>query len=299
MGAVPTTPPSSRSLLRSAAAHAVPVSLRRRVWYRRRHGRGLPLLHPTTFMEKVNWRIVHDRRPLLEGTCDKLEMKARATAAAGDLVRVPATLWSGTDVRELAHADLPEHWVLKPNHSTGVVHFGHGRPDVEELADVTEGWLDDSHWRRTGEWAYASARPLLVAEELVGRPGEVPADYKVFVFDGAPRLVQVHTGRFTDHRTRTYDPDWQELPWQSDLLSGPRVDRPRRLADMVEAAGRLGQGFDMLRVDFYEEGGELWFGELTPYPGSGMVVLPAPLDAFLGQWWTLPPASGHLLRRAA
>jgi len=285
--------------LRRSAAQAVPVSLRRRVWYRRRHGHHLPLQHPSTFMEKVNWRIIRDRRPLLEGTCDKLEMKDRARSAAGDLVRVPQTLWAGTDVRELASVDLPEHWVLKPNHSTGLVLFGHGRPSPTALLQQTQGWTDASHWRSTGEWAYSSARPLLLAEELIGEVGQSPADLKVYVFDGVPRLVQVHTGRFTDHRTRMYTPQWEELPWESDRPGGPPVARPARLADMLEAAARLAAEFDMLRVDFYEQDGELWFGELTPYPGSGMVVLPAPLDDLLGSWWTLPSGRTPVMRSAA
>ena len=68
---------------------------------------------------------------------------------------------------------------------------------------------------------------------------------------------------------------------------------------MLAAAGRLAAGFDMLRVDFYEQDGELWFGELTPYPGSGMVVLPRSMDELLGSWWTLPSAGTPLLHRPA
>ena len=44
----------------------------------------------------------------------------------------------------------------------------------------------------------------------------------------------------------------------------------------------------MLRVDCYEVDGELWFGELTPYPGAGLSPLEPDLDAWLGGTWTLP-----------
>jgi len=290
---------SSLTQLRAAAVQTVPVSLRRRVWFRRRHGHGLPLRHPTTFMEKVTWRIVHDRRPLLEGTCDKLVMQERATAAVGDLLRVPRTLWTGTDVADLATADLPEHWVLKPNHRTGLVLFGQGTPDVEDLRERTRGWVEGSHWRATGEWAYAGAQPALVAEELIGVPGEAPADLKVYVFDGVARLVQVHTGRFGDHRVRMYTPDWQWIPYEAGSPLGPEAPPPVNLEAMVRAAEVLAAGFDMLRVDFYEQDGVLWFGELTPYPGSGLVVLPAELDELMGSWWTLPPAAVLRGRTAA
>ncbi|MFC3687175.1 ATP-grasp fold amidoligase family protein [Aquipuribacter hungaricus] len=277
-----------RRRLRRRAAAVVPVGVRRRVWYRRRFGRTFRSRAAVTFNDKVTWRILHDRRPLLEGTCDKLQMKEQAARLAGDLVRVPRTLWSGTDVAGLAGVGLPEHWVLKPNHSTQLVHMGHGRPDVDALRRTTAGWVEEDLAARTGEWAYRSARPLLLVEELVGEPGATPPDFKVFVYDGVPRLVLVHSGRSTDHRGRVYTPSWEPRPWAAGLPLGPDVPRPQRLDDMLAAAAALADGFDMLRVDFYEHDGVLWFGELTPYPGSGLVEMDRELDEELGRWWRLP-----------
>jgi hypothetical protein len=266
--------------------------LRRRIWFRRRFGRSLRLSRPRTFNEKVNWRIIKDRRPLLEGTCDKLTMKERAQEAATGLVRVPRTYWVGSDVSELADLDLPERWVLKPNHRTGLVHLGKGRPDVADLADRTRGWTEGQHWRVTGEWAYRSARPCLLVEEFIGEPGQIPKDFKVFVYDGVPRLVEVHTGRFTDHRGHPYTADWEPLAEAPD----GGIPRPEKLPEMLQAAAALAQGFDMLRVDFYEEDGELWFGELTPYPGSGLLDRIEPYDELMGAWWTLPRLPGPFER---
>lgn len=274
--------------LRRDVARWVPLAVRRQVWYRRHFGRFPALLHPETFNEKVNWRILHDRRDLLRVTCDKLAAKDHALRATAGAVRVPRTFWSGTDVTELAAVDLPEHWVLKPNNGTAVVHFGHGRPDVEALAEVTRGWLDDPLWRRTGEWAYRWARPVLLVEEVVGTPGEPPPDFKVFVFDGVPRLVQVHTDRFTTHRSVLYSADWQPMPWLEQHPPGPQVPRPAQLGPLLDAAASIAAGFDMLRVDFYVEAEEVWFGEMTPYPGSGLAPYSAEMDRGLGELWPLP-----------
>src|SRR3954471_821280 len=62
------------------------------------------------------------------------------------------------------------------------------------------------------------------------------------------------------------------------------------------AASRIAAGYDMLRVDFYEHDGVLWFGELTPYPGAGLSRLEAELGWLLGSWWTLPVARRLLPR---
>ena len=265
----------------------LPAPMRRTVLYRQATGH-LPPLRPRTFTEKLNWRICFDRRDLLAPTCDKLAMKDHARRTAPGLVRVPETLWSGTDVGELARVDLSGHWVLKPNHSCIRRLFGRGPADVAYLRGRTAGWVEEQYWRKSEEWAYRRARPCLLVEEFVGVPGVVPSDLKVLVVGGAPRLVELHSGRDHDHRARLYDPDWRPLPWTIGYRPGPDADPPERLDDLLKAATALADGFDMLRVDFYEVDRELWFGELTPYPGAGLSPLEPDLDAELGRDWTLP-----------
>jgi hypothetical protein len=287
-------------VLRHSPLHRLlPLPARRAVYFRQIHGRRPPLLAPRTFTEKVNWRISFDRRPLLVPTCDKLAMKQHALRAAAGLARVPRTCWSGTDVAELSGVALPERWVLKPNHSCRRVLVGTGPADPCRLARDTAGWAAERYDRNSGEWAYRRARPGLLVEEFVGDPGGVPVDLKVLTFHGSPRLVEVHSGRGADHRVRLYTPDWEPLPWTEGYARGPAVSRPAVLSPMLEASAALAAGFDMLRVDWYEHQGTLWFGELTPYPGAGLSALEPELDGLLGSWWTRPGAraDGRVLPR--
>lgn len=276
----------------------LPAPVRRTLLYRRATGRFPPLRRPRTFTEKLNWRITVDRRELLAPTCDKLAMKEHARTLAPGLVRVPETLWSSTDVAGLADVDLAGPWVLKPNHSCIRRLFGRGPADVADLRRRTAGWVEERYWRTSEEWAYRRARPALLVEEFIGVPGVVPADLKVPVVGGEPRLVELHTGRGDDHRVRLYSPAWEPLPWTIGYRPGPDAAPPERLEDLLKVATALADGFDMLRVDCYEVDGELWFGELTPYPGAGLAPLEPELDAQLGAVWTLPPlwrARGALL----
>ncbi len=266
---------------------ALPAPLRRARRYAAFHGRRPPQQRPRTFTEKLNWRITWDRRALLAQTCDKLAMKGTALRLAPGLVRVPRTYWVGTDVAELAGLDLPDRWVLKPNHSCARVLFGAGPADPARLAEATNGWLLDRYWRKSDEWAYRRARPLLFVEERIGA-GDPPADLKVVVTDGHPRLVAVHTDRRDGLRIRLHTPDWEPLAWSWGYPTGPDAPRPERLPELLAAAAALGRNFDMLRVDCYEADGKLWFGELTPYPGAGLCRLEPGLDAWLGERWTLP-----------
>ena len=267
----------------------VPMWLRRSLRYRSKHGHFPSLLRPRTFTEKVTWRILRDRRELLRITCDKKAMKAHAEHTAPAGVRVPATLWSGVDLDDLARVALPEHWVLKPNHRTGLVLFGSGQADVVDLRDRTEGWLERPEWERDGEWAYSAAEPCLLVEERIGAPDASLTDYKFFVFDGRARMVQTHTERFGAHGSRMYSPDWAYLGGATNLPPGEEVPRPALLGPMIEAAEAIGAGYDFIRVDLYEHDGVLWFGELTPYPGSGLVHWQDDeLDRLAGSWWRLP-----------
>ncbi|MGY1688683.1 ATP-grasp fold amidoligase family protein [Geodermatophilus sp. SYSU D01105] len=266
----------------------VPSPVRRVRRYREVTGRFPPLLRPRTFNEKLNWRICFDRRALLAHTCDKLAMKEHARRRGPSGLRIPRTLWAGTDVAGLAGVELPAHWVLKPVHSCRRVLVGSGAADPADLAARTAGWVEERYWRLSEEWAYRRARPGLLVEEFVGVPGQVPVDLKVLVLDGVPRVVEVHTARGPDHRIRFRTPDWEPLPWTAGYRCGPDTAPPDRLADMLAAAAALAAGYDMLRVDFYEHAGQLWFGELTPYPGAGWTRLEPEFDELLGSWWTLP-----------
>ncbi|WP_104523563.1 ATP-grasp fold amidoligase family protein [Blastococcus atacamensis] len=271
------------------AMSALPLPARRRLLYAVKHRRFPRVRDPRTYTEKINWRILHDRRDLLVRTCDKLAMKEYAAERAGDLVRIPETYWHGVDLRELADVELPSAWVLKPTQGTMRVIFGAGAADVPDLLRRTAGWLDEFNSEVLGEWAYSRAERQFLVEEFIGAPGSSPDDYKIFVFDGEPRLVEVHQGRFTQHVERMYTCDWEPLTVTNRSSLAPVVDRPETLDRMLAAAAALGAGFDFLRVDLYNVDGVVWFGETSPYPSSGLAPFsPRSFDRQLGDWWTLP-----------
>ena len=277
-----------------AVVHRLPLRLKRAVLYRQAHGRW-PRRPPVTFTEKVDWRVVHDRRPLIGRLGDKLAMREYAAGVCPGLP-VPAVLWTGTDVAELADVDLPGRWVLKPNHGTMRVHIGTGRPDVAELRRTTTGWLDEPLFRTRGEWVYSQARRLLLVEEFLGS-GDPPADHKFLVFGGRVEVVQVDTGRFGEHRRRLYTRHWTPVDVREAVAPGPVTPPPASLPRMLEVAEALGADFDFVRVDLYDVGGEVWFGELTPYPGGGLDPFDPELDQRLGALWQLPPRSAVRARQ--
>ncbi len=278
-----------------AAIHRLPRNISRRMLFFYYYHRFPRVRNPVTFHEKITWRILRDRRELLSWTCDKLAMKDYAIKVQGETaldLRVPGTLWVGTDVAELANVELPAHWVLKPNHrSNSQVFFGCGQPDITVLEEVSKNWGQQAEASRMHEWAYLKARPLLLVEELLGEPGVPPSDYKFYVFDGEVAGVEVHVGRYHNHQIRWYLPDWSPLgvTFRNYQLGPVEATAPANLEEMVAVASELGRPFDFMRVDLYSVSDHVFFGELTPYPGSGIDrFVPDSFDDELGAKWTLP-----------
>jgi hypothetical protein len=277
-----------------ALTYKLPSGLSRRAIFFYHHRRLPRVRNPVTFNEKVNWRILNDRRDILAWTCDKLAMKdyvSNVHAAVIQGMRIPQTLWSGTNVEELENVKLTDRWVLKPNHRSGRVFFGSGQPDVAALREIVQGWLRPAEAVDLREWAYLKARPILLVEEMLGTPGSPPADYKFYVFAGEVAAIEFHTDRYVDHRIRYYLPDWTPLEVGVGIHAPSPTESapPGNLEKMVAIASGLGRSFDFMRVDLYSVDGEVFFGEVSPYPGSGIEpFVPSSFDDELGAKWELP-----------
>lgn len=277
---------------RRKVVEKIPVAVMRQALYLAMIRKRGNFKDPTTFNEKVNWRIFNDRRDRIVKACDKMWMKEMAREAhPGAELRIPATYWSGTDLREAPDLSALPPWVLKPNHSSGHALFGPDPgTDLDGLLQQTARWFDETPLE-LGEWGYSEARAQFLLEERIPTPdGIPPADYKFFVFDGRIELIQVNRGRFGSHQTATFlDTDWRRLPVRWRIQPVADEQRPPELDKMMEIARILGAGWDFIRVDLYAVDGEVWFGEYTPYPGSGLLrYKPMSFDREQGLQWTLP-----------
>jgi hypothetical protein len=217
----------------------------------------------------------------------------------------------------LVRAELPREFVVKPTHGSGAcVVVADFAPSEGVLPEPIAGWVQSmvrpnqlswdrlvelcQHWisRRFSwnqwsytwdEWCYRDVPRRILIEELLDDGGRVPFDYKLFVFDGRVRMIQVTRDRFQEGITNLYTPDWKKLDATYQRPRGIDVEQPEELQEMLDVAERLGAEMDFVRVDLYCLGRRVVFGELTNYPlaGSGKFT-PPEFDRWLGDWWTLP-----------
>ena len=142
------------------------------------------------------------------------------------------------------------------------------------------------------EWAYHGIKPCIVAEELLtDESGDDLKDYKVFCFNGEPKFIQVDYDRFKGHKRRLYTTDWNLMetkityPDDADLV----MPKPIFLDELLKISKKLSKDIPFLRVDCYITEKQIYFGELTFYPGCGFEpITPDTDDALWGEWLKLP-----------
>lgn len=313
-----TAAPPLRRLARVAkrtALRSTPSAVRRAaaaVDYRRRL---LDTRAPKTFTDKLHYKMLRDHRPLLTTFSDKVAVRDYVAGRLGTREPLPALHAVVDRANDLARDQLPREFVLKAAHASGGVvvvteaadltatlpdpraNWPHAsvhpdRLDWDALRALGDEWLARSYGGGPyREWGYVHVPPRLVVEELLRTPdGTIPDDYKLFVFHGRCRLVQVDVDRFGDHRQQFFLPDWTPLDVE---LYAPRADvpppPPRGLDEMLDVAARLGADTDFVRVDLYDLGGRVVFGELTSYVlGGRFSFRPPAFDAEVGSWWDPP-----------
>lgn len=117
-------------------------------------------------------------------------------------------------------------------------------------------------------------------------------DYKFFCFDGEVKFFKIDFGRFKEHHANYYDADGNLLPF-GEVVCMPapehKITMPACLEQMKAMASTISKGHPFLRVDLYESGGQIYFGETTFYPASGVGRFsPESADLEIGKLLKLP-----------
>ncbi len=256
-------------------------------------GRELDLENPQTFNEKINWLKLNDRGPLHTKCADKFSVREYIAGKIGTEYLIPL-LFHTENPKELIAENLPEiPFIIKTNHDSGGIFIVHDKTNLNyKKAQLTlKGLLNKNYYQESKEWHYKNIKPCILVEKLLlDEKGKIPFDYKLHCFNGSVRMIQVDMGRDTeDHFRNWYNPKWQREPYSkgtSNLIehSDIEVPKPSTLKEMLRLSEILSEPFDYVRVDWYDVGSKLYFGELTFYPAGGTTPFnPEKWDYILGE----------------
>jgi len=257
-------------------------------------GQHLDLRSPATFNEKIVWKKIHDRNPLLTVTADKWLVRDYLRVVLGrneaETITIPLFL-AEENPDKIAFDDLPDRFVIKTNHAseTNIIIRDKRKINVAETKKKLKSWMSRPYGIRQCEWAYIGIKPMIIVEKLLeDDTGALPCDFKFLVFHGTCHYILCYTGREQSVACSVYDTSWTKIPisWKGHV--GPEVSRPSTLNRMIDISEALSDAFDFVRVDLYTIGGMIYFSEITHYPASGhFQVSPISFDKELGALWHL------------
>jgi hypothetical protein len=285
------------------------IYLSRRV-FRRVHGEEPNLARPVSFSEKVTARKLFDRREIFSTLADKLLARDFAAGRIGRQF-LPELYLVCDSFEEIDFDRLPDKFVIKPNHGSHWVAIVEDKKTFDKVAARRRfrRWMKTNYYTSSREFFYKNIdRKIMVEEFLQEDLGAPVIDYKFCVFDGVPKLFFV-TKRQSVAGPRAacyFTRDYQQIPMQVTFANSARqaadviasdggswrsaeaLAFPPNMEQLFDIASKLGRGFDFIRVDLYNPGGRILFGEMTSLPNGGVLRFEPPIyDRVWGQHWNL------------
>ena len=230
---------------------------------------------------------------------------------------LPALYGAYERFEDIDFSRLPERFVIKTNHGSHFVLIADGKKpfDRNSARRLVRRWMRTNYYDGSREKFYRYVDRKIMIEEFLKEPSGAPAiDYRFFVYDGVPKFFYVsfrpdvgaeeakiyaETGgrdlAFFDRACRRL-PVRLIMPGTAPAPSA-HFENPGRLAafaipanieDMFDIVGKIGRGFDFLRIDMYNPGGRILFGEFTTLPGGGVRPFDPPgYDLIFSEPWKL------------
>lgn len=263
--------------------------------YRLMMGKRLNLGNPQTFSEKLQWLKLHDHKPEYTTMVDKYAVKDYVADIIGKEYIIP-TLGVWDRVEDIEWEKLPNQFVLKCTHDSGGLVICKDKSVLDKTAAVKKlkAGLKRDYYKVFREWPYKNVPKRIIAEQYLEPDPDVIdlRDYKFFCFNGQVKFFKIDFNRHIEHHANYFDVYGKLLPF-GEVICPPQpekqLDIPSNLSQMIKLAELIAIEHCFLRVDFYNNKGQILFGETTFYPSSGLGKFqPEEWDNKIGKWLKLP-----------
>lgn len=242
-------------------------------------GRKLNLSCPKRFTEKLQVYKLRYRNPLMLRCTDKYEVRKVIEKNGFKDILIPI-IGLYDNIKQIDFDKLPLQFVAKTTDGGGgnqvlICHNKHELGAIQ-FYSILKRWMKSPKGKNAGrEWAYENGIPRrIIIEELIsdGKNTDIP-DYKFYCFYGVPHYCQLIRNRSINETIDFYDMEWNHMPFvglnKECENSKDVAERPKNFDKLKELASKLSRDFPFVRVDLYDCGDKVYFGELTFYPASG------------------------------
>jgi len=224
---------------------------------------------PESFNEKINYIKLYSKNPLRKVIADRLSVRefVKDHAQECKLIKI---LWYGNTFSKNTYDSLPNKFVIKANHGSGMVLIvDKNNMDFEEVYEISHGWQKINYGAITRQPLYNDLDKILIVEEFLDFGFESVPDYKFMCINGRVEFIQVDFDRFIHHKRNIYNRDFERINVRYEFPVGDDMKKPKLLNKAIEIAEKLSKDFDLLRVDLYLSDDAIFFGELTNTPDNG------------------------------
>ena len=249
-------------------------------------GNNLNLIFPRTLSEKIQWLKLYDAIPEKTMWSDKLkarELFAEKIEGGEKYLKPLIKVWKNFD--EINFEELPDSFILKSNNGSGFNSFIMNKSlllkntnQLKKLKMRTEYFQSVRYHLKSLELQYRNIESLIFAEELIGETYAEPiADWEIYCFNGEPKFITTlpkyklgKNGCYRNEKSYVYNENYEKLDFSISVdTDDDEIEKPIYFEKMFEYARILSKDFKFVRVDFVENNGKLYFGELTFTPCSG------------------------------
>lgn len=271
----------------------IPDNIYLKILYKLNFGKTLNLKRPQSFNEKMQWLKLYNRKPEYTKMVDKYEVKRYIAEKLGEEIIIP-TIGIYEKFEDIDFDDLPDKFVIKCTHDSGstIICKNKQNFDLVKAKKKIEELMKKKYFYQGREWPYKNVKPRIILEKyMVDESKEQLKDYKVFNFNGQPKLIQVDFDRFNGHKRNMYTTEWKKLDMNLvyKINNDINIERPQNLEKILQFAKLLSSNEPFLRTDFYVINDKIYFGEITFFPESGFGKFnPEKYDRILGDMIELP-----------
>ncbi|WP_418667975.1 ATP-grasp fold amidoligase family protein [Allofournierella sp.] len=279
----------------------IPDKTMLKLQYRIKMGRKLNLDNPQRYTEKLQWYKLNYRDPLMAQCVDKYEVRKYVTEK-GYASILNELYGVYDDPKEIDFDELPNQFVLKDTLGGGgnsvIICRDKSSLNILETVEKMAQWIKSTAGKHPGrEWVYDQGKNRIIVEKYI--PSD-PAtggliDYKFFCFNGKAAYVYGIADRKMGQKAGfgIYTPEFELLPY-TRLDEKPlerTIEKPANYAKLLTCAETLAAPFPHARIDLYDQDGQILFGEITFFDGSGYMKFgPDEFDFLMGKAFKLPKA---------
>ena len=230
-----------------------------------------------TFQDKLNYLLIHENPELKADIVDKIKLHQYSKKILGKDICVPI-LKVYENVDEINNDELPEKFVLKANHGSGmnIICKDKLKFDIIKAKNKLKKWKNTNYGLLTTEFQYFTVnRKIFVAPYL----GDKVIEFQIFCFNNEPKFIRAHKHLFENNHTvlhNYYNNDWKLTDIESGLkhyyrIPEIKIKKPKNFNLMIDYCKKLSDKFSFVRIDFYEINNKLYLNEMTFTPSNALM----------------------------